>query len=372
MSTLTILHTIETGGPGGAETVVLNLASNLDSRRFRSLALVPDGPWLPHKLRERGVPTYLVESRPWYDPRPMARMARLLEREKVDVIHSHLPDQNFYSCLAGRLTGRKTVVTYHGPCELAQGKGFKASMKLWYVRRSASAIVVVCDFVGQMLREVGFPSDKIVRIYNGIEVGRFCSPKTGRLREEIGCREEAKLIGMVANVRASKGYEFFIRAARKVLDAFPLTRFVSIGDMDGTLGQPLRDLVQQLGLEGRFFFLGFRGDVPEILSDLDVFVLSSVSEGFPLVTLEAMAAGRPVIATRCGGPQEVVEDGRTGFLVQPADSDGLAIKICELIGEPESAAALGQRGRAKVLGEFSLEQMVRQYECLYERLSSSR
>src|SRR5262249_17868053 len=122
------------------------------------------------------------------------------------------------------------------------------------------------------------------------------------------------------------------------------------------------------GLQDRFIFLGFRSDIPEILSELDVFVLSSVSEGLPLVALEAMAAAKPVIVTRSGGPQEIVEDGRTGLLIPPADSDALTEKICELFANPERAAALARTGRAKVESEFTLEGMICDYERLYERL----
>lgn len=371
MDRYTILHTIEHGGPGGAETVILNLASRLDDSRFRSVAVLPRGPWLPQKLQEQGVLTYLAESRPWYDPRPTAWMARLVRQEKVNLIHSHLADQNFYSCLVGQWTGRKTIVTYHGPIELAQSKQFKGSIKLWYVRKSASVVVVVSDHLGRMLREVGFPGDKIVRIYNGVNTSRFLTSRTGRLRRELGCVDGVRLIGMVGNVCPAKGIDFFIRSAGKVVRTFPQTRFVLVGDIDRTQGELLSSLVRQLGLEDRFFFLGFRKDVPEILSDLDIFVLSSISEGLPLAMLEAMAAGKPVVVTRCGGPEEVIEDGRTGLLVPPADPETLAARICGLIANPELAANLGLRARARVLSEFSLEQMIRQYERLYDRLLSS-
>lgn len=368
----TILHTIETGGPGGAETVVLNLASGLDTRRFRSLVLLPGGSWLPGKLQESRIPTFLVRSKAWYDPRLPAGMARLVRREKVDLIHSHLPDQNFYSCLVGRLTGRKTIVTYHGPVELAQSRGFKGWIKLSFVRHAASAVVVVCDYVGRMLAARCFPTQRLFRIYNGIDVDRYSMPRRRQLHEELGCPAEANIVGMVANVRASKGYEFFIRAARHVVERFPATRFVSIGDIDRTLGKPLFKLVEELGLKDRFLFLGFRENVPAVLSDLDVFVLSSVSEGFPLVILEAMAAGKPVLATRCGGTEELVEDGRNGVLVPPRDAEALGNKIGELLAHPEWAQSLGQVARNTVLSRFSMESMVHQYEELYERLLNSR
>jgi glycosyltransferase involved in cell wall biosynthesis len=374
MRKYTILHTIETAGPGGAETVVLDLAARLDPQRFRSIALLPEASWLGRQLEQRGVPTVIATSGRWYDFRLPRAIARAVKQENVDLIHSHLPDQNFYSCLAAKMTGCKVAVTYHGPVELADAHRLKSAIKLWVVRNSASAVVVVCDFVRDMLARVGFDKGKIVRIYNGVNLQKFSGNGRGRLRAELGLQNGdngencAKLVGMVANIRQSKGYEYFIRAAHTVAQHNPEARFVAVGDVKTTLAEPLRKLLQELALEERFRFLGFREDVPAILKDLDVFVLSSTSEGFPLVTLEAMAAGKPVVVTRCGGPQEVVEDGRTGTLVPIADADALASGISGFLSDPARAAQFGASGREKVEREFSISRMVEQYEQLYERL----
>ena len=371
MRKYTILHTIETGGPGGAETVLLHLASQLDNSRFRSLVLLLEDQWLCKKLRQRGIPTFLGESKRWYDPRLPATMARLVRQERVDLIHSHLPGQNFYSCLVGRLARCRTIATYHGAVELAEAERLREALKLWMVRRSAAAVVAVCDSMAQLLRQVGFPAEKIVRIYNGVASERFNGCGAGQFRRELGCANGTKLIGMVANLRRSKGHEFFIRAARQVADAVPDAQFVAVGEKEEGIANRLSSLIKELHLQDRFYLSGFREDVPTVLKDLDVFVLPSVSEGFPLVILEAMAAGKPIVATRSGGPQEVVEDGRTGLLVPPADADLLAAKICELLCDPGRAAALGRAARAKVENTFSLERMVREYEHLYERCLES-
>jgi len=257
------------------------------------------------------------------------------------------------------------VVTYHGSPEADKLRG---AIKLWFVRRSADAVVVVSDYLKQSLKDLKFPAGRIVRIHNGVDMSRFSPSPIGRLRTELKCQNGTKLIGMVANLRESKGYEYFIQAARKVSDAMPQTRFVAIGEMDHGIAKRLQDLITQMSLQDRFSFLGFREDVPDILGDLDLFVLSSVSEGFSLATVEAMAAGKPVIVTRSGGPQEIVEDGRTGYLTPPADPDALAEKICELLANPERAAALAQTARAKMASTFTLERMIRDYESLYERL----
>lgn len=368
---ITILHTIETSGPGGAETVLLQLATHLDRSRFRSLVLLNQKGWLLDQLRARGIATTLVEWKAWYDLRLPRTMARMVREEQVDMIHSHLPDQNFYSCLVGVLTGRTTIVTYHGAIELVRARRRRGGFKLWVVRNSASRVVVVCDFVRKLLEGLGFAPEKMTRIYNGIEVTRFNAPPRTNLRKELGFPAETKLIGMVANVRQTKGHEFFVRAARQVSDAHPEARFLAVGDVDERIGQGLRELVRQLRLEDRFFFLGFKEDIPEILANLDVFVLSSTSEGFPLVVLEAMAAGKPVVVTRSGGPEEMIRDGRDGFLVPPADVDSLAAKISALLEDPGSAAALSHEARASITNKFSIIRMIDAYSALYERLRSS-
>ncbi len=369
MSRITVLHTIETAGPGGAETVLLNLASKLDPSRFRSIAMLPEGRWLPGQLRAREIPTFCVESKGWHDLTLPKSMAQLVRTEKVDLIHSHLPDQNFYSCVVGHLTRSKTIATYHGAVEVARAR--RKAFKLWVVRKTAAAVVVVCDFVADLLKGVDFPAGKLVRIYNGIELSRFQVSANGLFRDSLGLDRDDRLVGTVANLRQSKGYEFLIRAARKVLDAVPRARFLAVGEIDQELGNKYFSLVEKLGLTDRFTFLGFRKDVAEILSNLDLFVLPSTSEGFPLVLLEAMAAGRPVVATRSGGPQEIVEDGQTGLLVPPGDAEALAKGIEKLLVNPEQAADLGRNARGKVEREFSLEKMVSQYEALYERCLDS-
>lgn len=368
MKKLTILHTIETAGPGGAETVVLELASRLDTKRFRSIVLLPREEWLSENLRERGVPAFLVDSQAWHDFRLPRGMTRLVRKENVDLIHSHLPGQNFYSCAVGLLTGRKTVATYHGALELSQSQGMRGAIQLGTVRRTADAVVVVCDFMGKMLQEIHFPAEKIVRIYNGIQVERYEGPTDGRLRNELGLRNGTKIVGTVANLRQTKGYEFFVRAAAQVLAAAPDTRFVAIGDIDQQIAAPLFAAIKQMGIEDRFRFLGFRKDVPELLNELDVFVLASVSEGFPLVALQAMAASRPMVVTRSGGPQEIIDDGQNGFLVPPADADALAQKITELLRNPARAGEFARSARDKVGRTFSIEKMIGEYEALYERL----
>jgi len=368
MRRYSILHTIQSGGPGGAETVVLRLATHLDPERFRSVALLPNGSWLPQRLREAGIPTRISPSTGLYDPTTLRNLVRFVREEEVDLIHSHLPQQNFHATLAGLITRRPVVVCFHGAVEIEQAQGWLGRLRLAIPKHFSNAVVVVSEQMAGVLTEAGFAADRIVRIYNGVELPTPDPVAAASLRSELGLEADARLVGMVANVRAPKGHEYLIRAARKVVDRFPKARFLAAGEGHPVLSPQLEALVREQGLEREFLFLGFRHDADRILSALDVSVLSSISEGFPLVTLESMALARPTVSTRCGGPEEIVEDGKTGYLVPVADPEALADRIIELLRDPERAEAIGATARCRIEQAFSLRSMTDRYEELYERL----
>lgn len=368
MKKRTILQTIETSEPGGAETVLLHLASKLDHNRFRFLALLPDEGWLSDRLRDVGVPVFFADSRKWYDFRLLREMSRLIEREQVDLIHSHLPGQNFYACLVGMRTGRKTVTTYHASHDLQPPLGWKAVTQLAAVRKLANAVVAVSDDVAALLQRAHFPAGKTLRIHNGIDVDAMNVSRDGRLRHSLHLPPGSKLVGTVACLRPQKGYNVLIQSARMVVDRFPETHFVAVGEMDSVDAPPLFDLVNSLGLKSHFHFLGFRDDIPAILSELDVFILPSISEGLPLALIEAMAAGKPAIATQCGGPSEVVTNDATGLLIPPGNPDAITRAVIELLTNRQLTERLAQAGQAKVRAEFSLSKMLQEHEVLYDRL----
>jgi len=262
------------------------------------------------------------------------------------------------------------VVTYHGAVELDDAQNFRQAVKLWTVRHAASAITVVCQHVGERLRELRFPPEKMSCIYNGVALNGH--PARPGLRQELGLAGNARIVGMVANIRRSKGYDHFVRAAKEIATALPEAHFVAVGDIDARLSQPIFDLVKELDMGQRISFLGFRQDARAMLQEFDVFVLSSTSEGMPLVILEAMAASRPVVTTYCGGPAEVVVENESGFIVPIGDIQALADRILRLLRDPALATRMGAAGRARVEQMFTLDKMVGAYENLYERLAAGR
>ena len=366
MRPLNILHTIESSGPGGAESVLLSLVQGLDPARFRSVVVLNSPGWLEDQLHAAGIEAVRVDWRHWWDLKLPRAIARVVRERRISLIHSHLPDQNFYSCLAGRLSKRPVIATYHGPVELKNAHSLPGRLKLREVRQTAQRVVVVCDYVQTLLREVGFNDGKLCRIYNGIATERFLGIERGLLRRELGLRKNSLLVGTVGNIRGPKGHEYFIRAARLIAEKEPRAEFAISGDLDSTLAPPLVALAEKLGLKHRLRFLGFRSDVPSVLADLDVFVLPSTSEGLPLVVLEAMASALPVVATRSGGTEETVEEGRTGFLVPVADAEAIAARVIDVLENPRRAVQLGEEARRICKQNFSIRAMVSNYERVYE------
>jgi glycosyltransferase involved in cell wall biosynthesis len=363
-----ILHVIESSGPGGAETVLLNIVNNLDKSTYHSIVVLLRIGWLYQKLKEGGIPTILLSSVRSYDLGFLFRLWLNIKKLRIDLIHSHLPDVNLYSCLAGFAAGVPTVTTYHGsPTEPQKRINFR-SLKYALIRRLSTRIVAVSDWLkDDLVKTAQFPPGKLKTIYNGVDWRRFALPSNSvTKRKELNIGLDEKLVGMVANLRPAKGYQYFVRAAAIIAKSIPKVRFLIIGEEDEELKETVIQEIEARGLTDKVILLGFREDVPELLKLLDVFVLSSVSEGLSIATIEAMAAGVPVVVTRSGGPQEVVVDGRAGFLVPREDEKSLAEKALLLLENRELATRMGKEAQAQVRGKFSIDTMIRNYETVYQ------
>jgi len=221
-----------------------------------------------------------------------------------------------------------------------------------------------------MIEGHGVPAEKVVRIYNGIETNSY-DPASGadgssRFRAGMGFRPEDRLVGAIGRMVWQKGFEYLIRGIPDVLKACPQARFLFVGD--GPLRESLQALSSRLGSGGSVFFTGFQRDIRDILSALDVCVIPSLREGFPMVTLEAMAMARPIVATRIDGVTEQMTDGREGFLVPPEDPTALARAVSTVLLDRSLAQEMGRQARLTVERKFPVERMVAETERVYQSL----
>jgi glycosyltransferase involved in cell wall biosynthesis len=368
MARRTILHLIDTGGPGGAETVYSNLAAGLEVNGWRSVTVVPEIDWLAATLSEGGLAPILADTHGAYDVRYIGKLARLVLRERPAIIQTHLFTTAAYGCLVGAMTGVPVVCTFHGQVDV-QNDGLGNRLKLSILRRRAARVIFVSSTLrAEMSQRMGIPPLRSRVIHNGVDV-RVWSP-TGDVapRRDFGAGPDEILIGALGNVRPAKDYATFIRAAAILAERSARYRFVIIGDTTSPLLPGLQQLQEMLGLRDRLVFAGFRSDAAAVLRSLDAFVLSSTSEGFSLATAEAMACGIPVVATRCGGPAEIIDDGVNGTLVPVGMPDRLADALERVMVDAQHRAEMTAAALETVRTQFSQAAMIRAYEEEYMRV----
>jgi glycosyltransferase involved in cell wall biosynthesis len=365
----TIFHVIETIGPGGAETVFIQLATRESKEHYRNVAALPGLGWVGDTLNAEGLaPLNLAISRtrPAVDFGLYRNLVRLIRENDVDLLHSHAFGISVYACLAGLRTGIPVVCTLHGEIDLARLKRWRR-IKLAILRRGASKIVLVSNHLRErFLSESSIPADQTAVVHNGVDCDRHSGAPDRSFRAELGIGNDCFLFGAVGNVRIPKAYDNMLRATAIAVKANPKLRVAVVGEASGPLFEELVQLRAELGLQEIVHFAGFRPDIALPLRSFDAFVLSSKSEGFSIATVQAMASGLAVVATRSGGPEEIITDGVDGLLVPRADPDALAAGMLSLAGDSELRTRLGKAARASARAKFSLAKMLDSYEQIYD------
>ncbi len=362
-----VLHLIETGGPGGAERVLINLALALEQAgEYRStVGLLKEG-WVAREIRAQGREPIFFTLRRAIDPALAWRLARHIRSAGVDIVHAHEFTMNVYGGLAAACARVPAVATVHGRGYYAEaGRRIKA-LKL-AARLGTRIVAVSSDIQHFLTAELGLGPVRVIP--NGIDVDRPARGDRARGRALLGLDPGARVIGAVGNLYPVKGHRTLLEAASR-MDQPVHVVIAGRGDEEAVL----RSEAAALGLADRLHLLGFRDDVPDLLAAFDIYALPSLSEGQSLALIEAMAAGLPIVATAVGGNAEVLGEGvPTGLLVPPGDPEPLAIALDRLLASPEEAHRLGSAARARARSEFALAVMLRRYSDLYsEELRSRR
>ncbi len=376
---LRIITRLNVGGPALHATL---LTKRLDPTRYESwLVAGREEPWEGNYLELYGhflpglitIPDLGREIRGWADLRAFGHLVRLMREFRPHIVHTHTAKAGFLGRLAARTSGVPVVVhTYHG--HVLRGYFSPAQTRLLvllerFLARHTDRLIAVSERVRQELLELGIGREERFSVVPlGLELERLlsCGTLQGGLRAELGVDSKAPLVGMVARLVPIKRHEWFFEAAARVKKRHPQCHFVLVGD--GERRGELEGLANHLGLDGQVHFLGWRKDLERIYADLDLVVLSSANEGLPVSLIEAMAAAKPIVATRVGGVPDLVEEGQTGLLVPPKDPASLARAIEKLLDHPELCQTMGQKGREKVYPAFSSKRLLKDMDKLYTEL----
>ena len=377
---ITLLYFIPSFGTGGTERLIADLVTRLDPDRFRVSVCVQHRGAMGDTLTDRGYTVHvLTELRPRRSATPLgklrsltdrvASLRNLVEREHIDILHTHHLGPLLHAYLAGfRFRDWKWVHTEHIRPDVDTGypRWLERAARLMF--SAPDAVTGVSDAVGDYLRDRRrVTRERVKVIYNGVDVDRFAGPYDGSAkRQELGIPSKAWIIGLVASLRPQKNHALLLRAFAHLLPEVPEARLVLAGDGDSR--SALETLADNLGVRDRIHFLGSRLDAPELFAMFDVYCLPSHYEGMPLTVFEAMAAGKPVVATSVVGIREVVSHEETGLLVPPDDPHALARSLLCIRREPNLGSTLVEAGRRYANRHARLEDMVDRYAALYEQL----
>jgi glycosyltransferase involved in cell wall biosynthesis len=359
-----VAQLIESDGPGGAERVVVHLARATQDGGGRSIVFLPPNGegWIESELAGSGVEIDRFHLERPLSPACAQQLAERFVKHRIDVAHSHEFSMAVYGAWAARRAGIPHVITMHGTRYYANRLRRRLALGA-AVRASARTVAVSSGLASHLRRDLWLSSSRVLMIPNGVPC---VPPPRVTLREELRLPPGARLMVAIGNLYPVKGHRHLIDAFGLVAHRHPTLHCAIAGR--GHLEADLEALARARGLAGRVHLLGLRSDVPAVLAAADLFVQPSLSEGLPLALLEAMQAGRPIVATDVGEVPIALGFGDAGLLVEPGSPGALAAGIDSLLNDSMRAATIGSRAAARARAEYGLSRMAARYMGMYSDL----
>ncbi|MBC8178718.1 MAG: glycosyltransferase family 4 protein [Deltaproteobacteria bacterium] len=323
-------------------------------------------------VRVIATPSLIRRISPLQDLKALFSLWRLFIRERPFIVHTHTSKAGILGRLAAKLAGVPIIIhTPHGHVFYGHFGPLVSKCFLFTERvmaRITDQMVALTqteknDYVALSV----FSPEKVATIHSGVDVDRFMNVQVNIAEKKrmLGLNSKGLLVGTVGWLLPIKGPMHLLKAMPYVWENHPETSLIFVGK--GDLEKGLKEEARRMGVSDKVIFLGWRDDIPEIMETIDVFVLPSLNEGMGRVLVEAMAAGKPVVASRVGGILDLVKEGQNGFLAEPGDEKGLAIAIKKLLEDKKMRDEMGKRGREMAQG-FSVEKMIEKIDVLYESL----
>lgn len=367
-----ILQVIDGFRMGGAESKLCELVGRLDSGKFQSMIanVGPSGP-LEDSFFELGVPIFICQRNYKFDVSSLLKLRSIMIENQIDIVQTTLFWADFSGALASRIAKVPVVISWETVTHEGNPYHFKWQQRLGYkfAMNFVDKVIAVSNEIKEsLIRHRGLPEEKIQVIHYGVDLERFSPNGTPcSLRRELGFRDGETAIAVIARLEEVKGHKYYVHAFRQLAHRFRDVSTIFVGA--GSQLHHLEHLVHEAGLKDRIRFVGIRKDVNEILNAVDIFVLPAIAgEGLPNVVLEAMACGKPVIATTVGGTPEAVRHGVNGLLVPPRDVSTLAEALESFLSERAKIRWYGENARSIVESEFSLQKQIAGFEKLYQDL----
>ncbi|MGZ4898091.1 MAG: glycosyltransferase family 4 protein [Candidatus Angelobacter sp.] len=366
MKRVKVLQLISSGGYYGAENMLLNLCASQEKAGCQNSLLLFYNVHAPNvefyeRARRRGLSVRMVHCQGRADWRAVRQIEEYVQEDGIDLLHTHGYKADLYGYVAARRSRKPVVATCHNWVGGTAALGIYNHLDRMALKRF-NALAAVSDAVAQRLLDSGVPARKIKTIANGIDVEPF--ERAQPLPPPTFDRD--KVVGMVARLDLQKGFEYLLRAVRELCGVFRELKVVIVGE--GPDRKAIEDKIRQYGLQSTVILAGKQSDMPGVYAVMDIFVLPSLNEGLPMTILEAMAASKPVIATKVGAIPTLIRNGETGLLVEARDTDGLRKAIARLLSDPDLCRRMGAEGHDWVSRNYTSEAMALKYRQMYEEV----
>lgn len=358
-----LAHIVDEITPAGKETGIVKLARSLNPARFECLIVALSGIQAFGVMNLEGLDIVSLDKNQGNDWLLPLRLTNLFKNRRIDIVHTHSWGTLAEGVIAAKLAGVPGII--HGEHGSFPGswRRRQAQKILW--RFPDRLLSVSRDLRSRLSDTVGFPEERIEVILNGVDEERFfpCETLGKQFRKDFNFLPGDFIVGTVGRFSAVKNQRMLLLAAAELIGQGEIVHVALVSK--GHLERELKELSRSLGIPQFVHFLGFQSDVNKVLNGFDIFALTSVSEGCSNVIQEAMFCAKPVIATHVGGNPELIEDNRSGLLVESNNSLQLAEKIRFLKHHPAARERLGENARQRALKNFTLKKMIRAYEELY-------
>jgi len=357
-SVQTILHVIDTTGPGGAETIFTQLTLEAKVRGYKSIALIRGPGWVQNELKKMEIETYVYDCKGSFNIKFLLKFIELIRKKKVDLIQAHLLGSSVYASLAGLIARVPVISTFHGFVDISEKERFTA-IKFLSVRFGSQKVVAVTEQLHERITSLKYlKKQNVIVIANGVDTNTF--PK-----KSSSINIDVAQIGCLGNVRKAKNYPLAIEVLNLLVNSHGKEVHLHIaGDDKNALASECKDIAESLHLTSHITWHGFIDSVPAYLTSLDVYLLTSSSEGHPLALTQAMSIGLPIVTTRCG-VEHVVTEGKSALIAENGNAKDIADKVCLLLNNAELRVGLSSKAAEEARTKWSLKATFDKYFLLY-------
>jgi glycosyltransferase involved in cell wall biosynthesis len=368
MEKINILHVYQNSKVGGIQQQILNIMKGYDRNVFRPVfcCLGPKKE-MGEEIEKLGFNSIALNRVRYhrFSPGIIPDIYRIIKKERIHIVRTHKYRANLYGRIAGWLANAPVIIASLHIDYGNKDEYFGRKMANRMLARITDTIIAVSDSVkNDSVRYDRIDPSRIIVIHNGVDTLAFNPEGTFRdISKDLSIEKEDMVIGCVGRIVHSKGLSYLLEALPEILHRYRSVKLLIVGD--GSLKEDLREQARRLRILDRVIFAGRRRDIPDILSRMNVFVIPSIKEGLPNAILEAMAMGKPVVATNVGGIPEVVQHGVSGLIVPPRDVERIARSVITLIDEPGKAKNMGEKARGFIMEQYSMQSTVQKWQTLY-------